>query len=445
MRRGSECRKSLHTPRSKRVEGRGRGGPLFDAQYTSTDTGLIYMRARVYDPATAQFLSVDPLEKLTGAPYNYAEDNPINEEDRSTESENGHKEVVKYEYNLGNQQKKITYPNTKSVERAYDKDGRLEKITDWSSNVTKFTYSADSELEKAVFPTASKDEDTYAYNDADQMSEVKMAKSTEVLASLLYTRDNDGQVKKTTAKGLPGTEVTENTYDENNRLTKSGTEYKYDAANNPTTVGSSTNTYNEGDELEKGTGVTYAYDELGERTKTTPEKGGATTYGYDQAGNLISVERPEKESVPKIADSYAYNGEDLRTSQTISGTTSYLAWDMTKELPLILSDTTNSYIYGPGGLPVEQVSSGGTVTYLHHDQAGSTRLLTGSTGKTEATFTYGPYGELTGSTGTATTPLGYDGQYPSSDTGLIYMRAREYDPKTAQFLSRDPLAAISGE
>lgn len=49
-----------------------------------------------------------------------------------------------------------------------------------------------------------------------------MKKSTETLASLVYTRDDDGQVKKTTAKGLPGTEVVENTYDENNRLTKYG-------------------------------------------------------------------------------------------------------------------------------------------------------------------------------------------------------------------------------
>jgi len=51
-------------------------------------------------------------------------------------------------------------------------------------------------------------------------------------------------------------------------------------------------------------------------------------------------------------------------------------------------------------------------------------------------FTYGPYGELTGSTGTATTPLGYDAQYTSTDTGLIYMRARVYDPATAQFPER---------
>ena len=60
--------------------------------------------------------------------------------DRLTETENGHKEVVKYEYNLDNQPTKITYPNGKSVTRAYDKDGRLEKATDWLEHTTKFTY-----------------------------------------------------------------------------------------------------------------------------------------------------------------------------------------------------------------------------------------------------------------------------------------------------------------
>jgi RHS repeat-associated protein len=119
-----------------------------------------------------------------------------------------------------------------------------------------------------------------------------------------------------------------------------------------------------------------------------------------------------------------------------------LAWDMTESLPLILSDGTNSYIYGPDGLPVEQVSSGGTITYLHHDQQGSTRLLTGSTGTVTGKCTYGAYGAPT-CEGTTTTPLGYDGQYTSTDTGLIYMRARVYDPATAQFLSVDPLAAMT--
>ena len=271
-----------------------------------------------------------------------------------------------------------------------------------------------------------------------------MLKSAETLASLLYTRDSDGQVKKTTSKGLPGAEVTENTYDENNRLTKSGSEYKYDAANNPTTIATGTYKYDKGSELETGPSLTYAYNEVGERTKTTPTIGSATTYGYDQAGNLISVERPVEGEKAAIKDTYAYDGNGLRASQTISGTTSYLTWDMTEGLPLILNDGTNSYIYGPGGLPVEQVSSGGTVTYLHHDQQGSTRLLTGSTGTVTGSTTFDAYGNKTGSTGTSTTPLGYDGQYTSSDTGLIYLRTRVYDPSTAQFLSVDPIAAITG-
>ena len=191
--------------------------------------------------------------------------------------------------------------------------------------MTKFSYNQDSDLKAIVFPGETKDEDTYAYNDADFMSEVKMKQSTEVLASLVYTRDNDGQVKKTTSKGLPGTEVTENTYDENNRLTKYGsTEYKYDAANNPTTEGSSTNTYNEGDESKKAPARRTPTTNSESGRKRPPKKAELPPTATTRLGNLTSVERPEKESVPKIEDSYAYNGEGLRTSQTISGTTSYL-------------------------------------------------------------------------------------------------------------------------
>ncbi|HEX5853389.1 MAG TPA: RHS repeat-associated core domain-containing protein, partial [Solirubrobacteraceae bacterium] len=158
-----------------------------------------------------------------------------------------------------------------------------------------------------------------------------------------------------------------------------------------------------------------------------------------------SITRPEEGATPKIEDSYGYDGSGLRASQTINGATTYMAWNTTEPIPLLLTDTTNSYIYGPNGLPTEQISSGGTITYLHHDQAGSTRLITSSTGTKTASFTYDAYGNTTGTTGTAKTPLGYDAQYTSTDTGLIYLRARVYDPATAQFLSVDPLAGITGE
>ena len=47
--------------------------PVVDAE-----SGLIYLRARYYDPATGQFLSRDPLVALTGEAYGYAGNNPLN-------------------------------------------------------------------------------------------------------------------------------------------------------------------------------------------------------------------------------------------------------------------------------------------------------------------------------------------------------------------------------
>jgi RHS repeat-associated protein len=360
--------------------------------------------------------------------------------DRLTENKDGHGDIAKYEYDLANQQTKITYPNGKAVTQTYDKAGRLEKITDWLSSVTKFAYDPDSNLTSTTFPTGTSNEDAYAYNNSDQTSEVKMLKGTETLASLIYSRDSNSQINRTISKGLPGSEITETVYDANNRLTKAGsTTYEYDPANKPTKIGTSTYKYDSADELENATGATYTYDELGERTKTTPATGPATTYGYDQAGNLTSVTRPKEGTTEAISDTYAYDGNSLRASQTISGATNYLMWDMNGGLPLILSDGTNSYIYGPGSLPVEQINNTTEkVQYLHHDQQGSTRLITGSTGTVEGSYTYTPYGAVEGHTGTATTPLGYDGQYMNSDTGFVYLRARSYDPATAQFMSVDP-------
>ncbi len=364
--------------------------------------------------------------------------------DRLVETKDGHANTAKYEYDLANEQTKITYPNTHSVARAYDSAGRLKSVTDWLTHTTNFAYDADSDLKTTTFPTGTSNVDTYAYDETGAMKEAKFAKGSETLASLIYTRGSDGQVKTATSSGLPGESSLTYTYDASIRLTKgAGVEYGYDAANNPTKIGSEhTYTYNSANELEKSklgasTLATYTYDELGERTKTTPTTGPATTYAYNQANELTGVSRPHEGTTAAIEDTYTYNGEGLRASQTISSTTTYLAWDTAEKLPLILNDGTNSYIYGPAGLPVEQISSGGTISYLHHDEQDSTRLLTGSTGAKEASYTYDAYGNQTGHTGT-TTPVGYNAQYTDPDTHLVYLRARYYDPATSQFLSVDP-------
>jgi RHS repeat-associated protein len=361
--------------------------------------------------------------------------------DRLTESKDAHGNVVKYEYNLNNQPTEITYPNTKKITREYDKARRLKEVKDWLANTTKFTYNPDSQPATTVFPTGTKNKDEYTYDNADHLSEVKMLKEAETLASLVYTRDKNGQVEKTVSKGLPLEGTTEYVNDEDNRLTKAGaTTYEYNAANSPTKIAGTTYTYDNASQLEKAGETTYTYNKIGERTKTTPKTASeALTYEYNQASILTGVKR----ETPEIKDTYTYDGNNLRVSQTINGTKTFLAWDTAEKLPLILNDGTNSYIYGPDNVPFEQINGSEAPLYLHHDQQGSTRLITGTTGTKEGAYTYDAYGNTEEHTGTATTSLQYDAQYTNTDTGLIYLRARNYDPSTAQFLTVDPKETLT--
>jgi RHS repeat-associated protein len=361
--------------------------------------------------------------------------------ERPTEVENGNKEVVKHEYNLANLSTKITYPNSKSVTREYDKADRLTKVTDWLSHSTTFSYNRDSELKGTTFPTEATDEDLSEYNRADQLAKQTFKKGSETLASLTYTRNAVDNLESTAQTGLPGEATYGYEYDKGDRLVKgAGTSFEYDGAGNAKKIGATELKYDSASELEKGGTTSFSFDKLGERTKASPEGGSATSYGWDQAGNLVSAKR----ETPKLEDSYTYNGEGLRQSETISGTTRHLAWDAAEPLSLLLYDGTDYYVYGPEGLPIEQIASE-VPTWLHHDQAGSTRLLTSQAGVISGAYTFTPFGAVEGHTGTATSSLLYDGQYTSSDTGLIYMRARVYDPATAQFMSVDPLMARTGE
>jgi RHS repeat-associated protein len=53
----------------------------YAGQYVDPATGLQYLQARWYDPATASFLTVDPASGATHTAYAYASNNPTNETD----------------------------------------------------------------------------------------------------------------------------------------------------------------------------------------------------------------------------------------------------------------------------------------------------------------------------------------------------------------------------
>jgi RHS repeat-associated protein len=358
---------------------------------------------------------------------------------RLTEVKNGKNEIVKYKYDVGNQQTEIVYPNGEAVKRAFDKAGRLEKVTDWLGKETTFAYNRDSQLKATTFPAETGNVDEYSYNRDGDMTEVSMKRKAEVLASVSYARDKLGQVEKAVETGLPEGPEFKFEYDAANRLTKSdGTAFTYDPAKNVTKISPTTYTYDKASQIATASNATFEYDKLGQRLKSTPTGGSTTTFTYDQAGNLV------KNVSGGVENTFKYDGSGLMTTETRGASTYAMVWDSTSELPLLLRSGQNYYIYGPEGLVIERITAG-VASYHHHDQLGSTRVLTNSSGEVIGTYRYGPNGAVWKQTGTGT-QMGWAGQFRmNTENQLIYLRARVYDPVTAQFLSIDPAVGATGE
>jgi len=168
-------------------------------------------------------------------------------------------------------------------------------------------------------------------------------------------------------------------------------------------------------------------------------------------------------------ESYTYNGAGLLTGVSSRASSSLLTWDTNEKVPELIGVGKSFYITGPAGLPLEEITASGAVLFYEHDALGSTRALTNTKGQVVARYSYSPYGEMTTASCMAqaprifgrkqlfsqspildkgscpSNPFLYAGQFLDKASGLYYMRARWYDPKTAQFTSVDPLVALTDQ
>lgn len=73
---------------------------------------------------------------------------------------------------------------------------------------------------------------------------------------------------------------------------------------------------------------------------------------------------------------------------------------------------------------LEQIDPSGNVHYYHHDQLGSTRVITNSSGTIDATYAYSPCGKVTASTdpGSVANPFLFAGEYRDIESGFYYLQ-----------------------
>ena len=393
---------------------------------------------------------------------------------RLTSVTEGSSGTVSYQYNLRNLPTTVTYPDTHAVSETYDDSGRWTKVSDWNGNATSFKYDVNSNLTKETLPTSTTVVDTYGYNPADGLTSISDKAGSTSIFSASYTYNSDLLLASDTAAPANQTKFK---YTGLNQLCYAGSAsssgcttppvgaepFAYDAADNLTQLNTQTQQFNTADELcwtvsgassntcaSHPSGATlYNYDSRGNRTSIVSTSGPATCDAYDQANRLTGITTGTGSSCasPTQVATYAYNMSGLRMSKLVGGISTTEAWDLGGGLPLTLEDknstTTTDYVYGPGGLALEQIT-GSTTLWYGHDHLGSTRVVTGSSGTVLASYAYDPYGSLLSSTGSLSNqPFRFAGQYQDSESGYYYLRARIYDPTTGQFLTRDPAVALT--
>jgi RHS repeat-associated protein len=117
----------------------------------------------------------------------------------------------------------------------------------------------------------------------------------------------------------------------------------------------------------------------------------------------------------------------------VNGVTTNYTLDLKAGLTQVLSDGTNTYLYGMDR--IAQVN-GSVTEYFLTDALGSVRQLADNTGAVTLAKSYQPYGTPLTATGSGASIYGFTSEQ-QDPTGLTYLRSRYYSSAQGRFLTRD--------
>jgi len=181
--------------------------------------------------------------------------------------------------------------------------------------------------------------------------------------------------------------------------------------------------------------VTFTYTTNGE-VLTRTEAGVTWTYSYNGRGLLKEV----KQGVPVVA-TYSYDGLGRRVKAVENGVTTFFVYGLGIDPIYEKTGTTETRHIYANGMRIARQVVGGATYYYHADALGSTWRITDASKNIVLSTSYEPFGRSWGTTGSLASTERYRflGERNDTESGLVYLRARQYDPKVGRFVAADPV------
>ncbi len=393
-----------------------------------------------YPDSTTASYGYDVLSRLTSAAnQNGTVSFVYDSRNRLTSTTDVWGQTVGYSYDANGNRTELTLAGSPYTSYQYDVVNRLTTLTDSLSQSFTYGYDVVNRLTGRVAPSGVSS--NFTYDDLDRLFELSHTKSPATLSINQYGYNSTNNL----ASWLGSAGNRSFNYDAADRLTSvlkmGGNEsYGYDALGNRTTSHLSTSyTYQGLNKLASTTSATYTYDNNGSLI-TKADTPGTRTFAWDSEHRLKQVTLPGG-----LTATHKYDALGRRIQRTTSsgGDERYVYDGQDVVADLNSSSTvTTTYVNGTGiDDHLRQTNTATGVSYFLTDHLGTTAALTDATGNVVETLGYDSFGNNTGSTRTRYT---YTGRERDPDTGLLYYRARFYDPQLGRFISEDPIGFAGG-
>jgi RHS repeat-associated protein len=296
--------------------------------------------------------------------------------------------------------------------------------------------------------------DAYTYNEYGEVTRFEALFEEEPFFSQELTRDPGGRITRS-VETIDGTATAyDYGYDPARRLAsvqKDGAPvaaHTYDDNNNRLTrvtpAGTATGAYDSEDRVGTYGGATYAHTAAGD-LQSVSDSSGTTSYVYDELRNLTRVELPGGSVIEYVID-----GLDRRIAKKVDGVV-VRRWLYRNSLQIAAEldsggNVSARFVYASRtNVPDLMITPNGTYRLIP-DHLGSVRLVMDvATADVAQQLDYDELGNVTGDSNPGFQPFGFAGGLYDPDTKLVRFGARDYDPRTGRWTSRDPIGFTGGD